>query len=178
MVRHRREKGGRAALVAAAAAVFLSTLPVTPSAASGEMVVFDGAVAAGTIVVRTSERRLYFVLGQGRALRYPVGVGRAGRQWAGRSFIDGKHIRPNWSPPAEVRLAQPKLPDVIAGGSKANPMGAAALTLSGGSYAIHGTNAPSSIGGFVSYGCIRMYNTDIMDLYRRVGVGTPVVVMR
>ncbi len=178
VVKRSRGRGqGRAALLAAGAAVFLSIVPAIPSAA-GETVAFNGAAAPGTIVVRTNERRLYFVLGQGRALRYPVGVGRAGRQWAGTSFIDGKHIRPNWSPPPAVRLAQPKLPEVIAGGSKANPMGAAALTLAGGSYAIHGTNAPSSIGGFVSYGCIRMYNTDIMDLFRRVSVGTPVVVTR
>ena len=178
LVKRRRAGGyGRAALVAAIAAAFLSALPIAPPASADE-IAYNGGVAPGTIIVRTNERRLYLVLSFGRALRYPVGVGRAGRQWAGTSFIDGKHILPNWSPPAAVKRAQPNLPDVIAGGSKANPMGAAALTLSGGSYAIHGTNAPDSIGGFVSYGCIRMYNKDIMDLYRRVGVGTPVVVTR
>jgi lipoprotein-anchoring transpeptidase ErfK/SrfK len=88
------------------------------------------------------------------------------------------HIRPNWSPPTAVRHDKPSLPDVIPGGSPANPMGVAALTLSGGQYAIHGTNAPKSIGGFVSYGCIRMFNSDITDLYARVVVGTPVVVTR
>ena len=129
-------------------------------------------------MVRIGERKLYLVLGEGRAMRYTVGVGRAGRQWAGRSYVDGKHIRPAWSPPAEIRRDKPNLPSVIPGGSPANPMGAAALTLSGGDYAIHGTNSPSSIGGFVSYGCIRMYNQDIVDLYGRVGVGTPVVVTR
>jgi lipoprotein-anchoring transpeptidase ErfK/SrfK len=117
------------------------------------------------------------VLGNGRALRYVVGVGRAGRQWAGSSFIDGKYIRPNWTPPDLIKRERPSVPEVIASGSPANPMGAAAMTLSGGQYAIHGTNAPNSIGGFVSHGCIRMFNRDILDLYGRVRLGTPVVVM-
>ena len=87
-------------------------------------------------------------------------------------------MRPAWSPPPDIKRDKPSLPNVIAGGSPANPMGAAALTLRGGDYAIHGTNQPGSIGGFVSYGCIRMYNQDITDLYSRVSVGTPVVVIR
>ena len=111
-------------------------------------------------------------------MRYPVGVGRAGRQWEGSSFIDGKHIRPAWAPPPDIAKDNPNLPPVIPGGSPRNPMGAAALTLSGGDYAIHGTNKPGSIGGFVSYGCIRMHNRDIVDLYGRVGIGTPVIVTR
>jgi lipoprotein-anchoring transpeptidase ErfK/SrfK len=166
------------ALVAASAAVFLSITAIAPSAVAGEVVAFDGGVAPGTIIVRTNERRLYLVLGQGRAMRYKVGVGRIGRQWAGTSVIDGKYLRPNWSPPPDIKRDRPNLPDVIPGGSSANPMGVAAMTLSGGEYAIHGTNAPNSIGGFVSYGCIRMFNQDITDLYDRVAVGTPVVVMR
>ena len=133
---------------------------------------------AGTIVVKTNERRLYYVLGGGQALRYPVGVGRAGKAWSGTSFISGKFLKPAWSPPPEVRRDKPSLPNVIPGGSPRNPMGAAAMTLSGGEYAIHGTNAPGSIGGFVSYGCIRMHNKDIMDLYARVHFGTRVVVVR
>jgi lipoprotein-anchoring transpeptidase ErfK/SrfK len=142
------------------------------------MVAFNGGASPGTIVVRTNERKLYLILGDGRALRYPVGVGRVGRQWAGRSYVNGKHVRPAWAPPADIRRDKPGLPDVIPGGSPQNPMGVAALTLSGGDYAIHGTNNPGSIGGFVSYGCIRMYNNDIVDLYDRVGVGTPVIVTR
>lgn len=159
------------------AAAFLILAATRPSAA-GELVAFPDHGAAGTIVVMTSERKLYFTLGDGRALRYPVGVGRAGRQWAGSAFIDGKYVRPNWAPPAAIKRDRPGVPDMIPGGSPANPMGAAAMTLSGGSYAIHGTNSPKSIGGFVSYGCIRMFNADILDLYARVGIGTPVVVMR
>src|SRR6185503_5757340 len=127
---------------------------------------------------RTSERRLYYVLGDGRAIRYPVGVGKAGKQWSGTTRIDGKYVRPAWSPPAVVKRDKPSLPDVIPGGSPRNPMGAAALTLAGGEYAIHGTNAPGSVGGFVSYGCIRMYNQDVVDLYGRVSIGTPVMVVR
>jgi lipoprotein-anchoring transpeptidase ErfK/SrfK len=129
----------------------------------------------GTIVIHTHERRLYFYLGGGRALRYPVGVGRAGMQWSGTSYINGKYLNPAWRPPEDIRRNE-RMPDVIPGGSPHNPMGVAALTLSGSEYAIHGTNRPSSIGGFVSHGCIRMYNEDITDLYDRVGYHTPVVV--
>jgi lipoprotein-anchoring transpeptidase ErfK/SrfK len=144
-----------------------------------EIVAFGGAnLSAGTILVKTSERRLYYVLGDGRAVRYPVGVGRAGKTWTGTTIISGKYIKPAWSPPAEIRRDKPKMPHVISGGSPRNPMGAAAMTLFGGEYAIHGTNVPNSIGGFVSYGCIRMYNHDVLDLYERVGVGTTVVVAR
>jgi lipoprotein-anchoring transpeptidase ErfK/SrfK len=144
--------------------------------ANPDLVAFPLNYSPGTIVVRTAERRLYFVAGNGYAVRYPVGVGRAGKQWAGASRIDGKYLNPAWSPPAEVRRDKPSLPAVIPGGSPHNPMGVAAMTLAGGEYAIHGTNMPGSIGGFVSYGCIRMYNQDIMDLFQRATVGTPVVV--
>jgi lipoprotein-anchoring transpeptidase ErfK/SrfK len=143
-----------------------------------EFIAFSDPTPAGTILVRTSERRLYYVLGGGRAIRYPVGVGKAGRQWAGRTYIDGKYLHPAWSPPREVKHDKPSLPDVIPGGAPNNPMGVAAMTLNGGEYAIHGTNLPASIGHFVSYGCIRMYNPDIVDLYERVSIGTPVVVAR
>jgi lipoprotein-anchoring transpeptidase ErfK/SrfK len=165
-------------IMSVVALFLLFTGPGTPAAIAGEVVAFDPAAEPGAIIVRTSERKLYLVLGGGRALRYPVAVGKVGRQWSGASFIEGKHIRPNWAPPAAVRLAQPNLPAVIASGSPANPMGAAALTLSGGEYAIHGTNRPESIGKFVSYGCIRMYNEDIIELYARVSIGAPVVVVR
>ena len=166
----------RAFVLAATAAALIVT---AQSASAREIVAFNApGYSAGTIVVRTGERRLYYVLGNGQALRYTVGVGRAGRQWAGMSRIDGKYVNPPWSPPAEIRRDKPSLPAVIPGGSPHNPMGVAAMTLSGGQYAIHGTNAPGSIGGFVSYGCIRMHNQDILDLFERVNVGTPVVVTR
>ena len=146
------------------------------SAQAREIVGFSGAYSSGTVVVKTSERSLYYVLGNGKAVRYPVGVGRAGKQWTGTTIISGKHLRPAWSPPADVKRDKPSLPNVIPGGAPSNPMGAAALTLMGGEYAIHGTNNPGSVGGFVSYGCIRMYNADILDLYGRVSWGTTVVV--
>src|SRR3982074_1046805 len=150
----------------------------TATAQARETVAFNAGYSAGTIVIRTNERRLYLVLGNGQAIRYMVGVGRAGKQWAGTSRIEGKYIRPAWSPPDEVRRDKPSLPSVIPGGSPRNPMGVAAMTLAGGEYAIHGTNVPGSVGGFVSYGCIRMYNQDISDLFERVSVGTTVVVTR
>ncbi|HEY7248001.1 MAG TPA: L,D-transpeptidase [Xanthobacteraceae bacterium] len=132
----------------------------------------------GTIVVKTSARKLYFVLENGQVITYPVGVGKAGKAWTGVAYISGKFIKPAWSPPAELRRDKPSLPDVIPAGSSENPMGAAAMTLSVDQYAIHGTNRPESIGGFVSYGCIRMHNQDVLDLYQRVRIGTPVVVLR
>ena len=144
--------------------------------ASGDVVTIKKAVTPGTIIVRTRERRLYYVTGVGQAISYPVGVGRVGKQCSGTSYISGKYTHPAWSPPAEVRRDKPYVPHVIPGGSPANPMGVAAMTLGGGEYAIHGTNQPNSIGHFVSYGCIRMFNEDIRDLYSRVSVGTRVVV--
>jgi lipoprotein-anchoring transpeptidase ErfK/SrfK len=128
--------------------------------------------------VSTQSRRLHLVQGHGEVLTYPVGVGRAGRTWSGTGYITGKYLRPAWSPPRAIRLVRPDLPDVVPAGSPKNPMGAAAMLLSVDQYAIHGTNAPSSIGGFVSFGCIRMYNEDVLDLYRRVRVGTRVVVLQ
>jgi lipoprotein-anchoring transpeptidase ErfK/SrfK len=169
-----------AKVLSLAGAVALATgiLFAAPQASAREVVAFNGGYSAGTVVVVTHQRRLYLVLGNGQAIRYTVGVGRAGKQWAGATRIDGKHLRPDWAPPAAVKRDKPSLPAVIPGGSPHNPMGAAALTLAGGEYAIHGTNSPRSIGGYVSYGCIRMHNHDITDLYGRVSVGTQVVVVR
>ena len=163
---------------AAALLLFATTTAMPRCAQARDIVGFSGGYAPGTVVVRTSERSLYYVLTDGRAVHYPVGVGRAGKQWSGTAIINGKYLQPAWTPPAEVRRDKPNLPNVIPGGSGRNPMGAAALTLSRGEYAIHGTNSSGSIGGSVSYGCIRMYNADILDLYERVGFGTTVVVTR
>ncbi len=146
-----------------AALLLAATMPQLAQAR--ELVGFSDAYSSGTVVVKTSERALYYVLGNGQAVRYPVGVGRAGKQWTGTARISGKYLKPAWSPPDEVKRDKPSLPNVIPGDSPSNPMGAAALTLSGGGeYAIHGTNNPGSVGGFVSYGCIRMYNADVLDL--------------
>jgi len=168
----------------AKAAMFAATALAALVAASGtasagpELVGIAADYSPGTIVVRTGERKLYLVLDGSHAMRYPVGVGKAGRQWAGTTKIDGKYKYPAWAPPAEVKRDKPSIPDVIPGGSPQNPMGVAAMTLAGGEYAIHGTNVPNSVGGYVSYGCIRMLNTDITDLYERVSIGTTVVVTR
>jgi lipoprotein-anchoring transpeptidase ErfK/SrfK len=157
-----------------ASVVFGLALALAGGAASAREVVPFGEGAAGTIVISVSQRRLYLVNGDGTAIRYPVAVGKPGKQWFGTATIDGKYVAPAWSPPREVKRDNPRLPNLIAGGSPHNPMGAAAMTLAGGQYAIHGTNRPSSIGTWASYGCIRMYNQDVVDLYQRVDVGTPV----
>ena len=165
-------------LFSAALAAVVGLFALAPNAAQahGELVTVRDSYLPGTIVIHTNERALYYFVGPGQALRYPVGVGRLGKQWSGTAYINGKYVNPPWSPPAEVRHDKPSLPAVIPGGSPHNPMGVAAMTLSGGEYAIHGTNQPGSIGGYVSYGCIRMYNQDITDLFARVGYGTTVVV--
>jgi lipoprotein-anchoring transpeptidase ErfK/SrfK len=156
----------------------MSPFTMSPAAAGPELVNIHNQYSPGTILVKTNERRLYLILDDDHAMRYPVGVGKTGKQWAGTTRIDGKYRNPAWSPPDEVKRDKPQLPDLIPGGSPRNPMGVAAMTLSGGQYAIHGTNVPGSVGGFVSYGCIRMLNPDITDLYQRVSVGTTVVVTR
>jgi lipoprotein-anchoring transpeptidase ErfK/SrfK len=162
-----------------AVAVVAFGFAAAPAQAHGDRVTVKEGYSPGTIVIRTNERRLYYFTGSGEAIRYPVGVGRAGMQWSGTAFIDGKYIQPAWTPPASIRGDYQRLPPVVPGGSSRNPMGVAAMTLSGGGeYAIHGTNAPGTIGGFVSHGCIRMYNEDIMELYNRVSIGTRVVVTR
>jgi len=165
-------------LAVIAAVGVLTAVDTAQQPAQAQATVAFRGYPVGTIVVMTNQRRLYYVVGQDRAISYPVGVGKAGQQWSGTAYINGKYIRPAWSPPADIKRANPKLPNVIEGGSPRNPMGAAALTLSGGEYAIHGTNTPGSIGGFVSHGCIRMHNAHVLDLYARVSVGTQVVVTR
>ncbi len=157
----------------------VSFVLLAPASADARKIVRFSGYSEGTIVIKTNQRRLYFVIGEGKAIRYPVGVGRRGMAWQGTAYIDGKYIRPGWSAPESIRKDYSRLPAVVPGGSPHNPMGAAAMTLSGGGeYAIHGTNNPGSVGRFVSHGCIRMHNSDVMDLYRRVGFGTRVVVLR
>jgi lipoprotein-anchoring transpeptidase ErfK/SrfK len=146
--------------------------------ARGAMVPFNSGYPRGSIVVVTHERQLYYVMGNGSAIRYPVGVGKAGMAWHGHAYVEKKLVRPSWGPPIDIWRANPNLPAVIPGGSPRNPMGEAVLGLDRGNYAIHGTNNPASIGHYVSHGCIRMYNQDIVDLYGRVPVGTPVYVLR
>jgi len=131
---------------------------------------------AGTIIIDTPNTYLYLVLGNGKALRYGVGVGREGFTWSGVQQVTRMAEWPDWNPPEEMIVRQPYLPRFMAGG-ETNPLGARALYLGKTIYRIHGTNQPSTIGTFVSSGCIRLTNEDVMDLYSRVKIGTPVVVL-
>ncbi|WP_224407074.1 L,D-transpeptidase [Afifella sp. IM 167] len=142
-----------------------------------EVVSYDGPYGANTIIVDTTERRLYYVMGDGKALKYGVGVGREGFQWAGTHRVTRKAEWPGWTPPPAMRKRQPGLPAHMEGGPN-NPLGARALYIGNTFYRIHGSNEPWTIGSAVSSGCIRMTNDDVMDLYERVNVGTKVVVRR
>jgi lipoprotein-anchoring transpeptidase ErfK/SrfK len=161
----------RAAIQFFAALIAALSLFVASPALARDVVDFSSGYRPGSIVVSTKARQLFYVLPGKKAIRYPVGVGRAGMAWHGHARIAQKDIRPAW-------VAVPGRTQTIPGGSPRNPMGAAAMGLDRGNYAIHGTNDPGSIGGFVSHGCIRMYNADIMDLYRRTPVGTNVYVLQ
>jgi lipoprotein-anchoring transpeptidase ErfK/SrfK len=141
-----------------------------------QMVSYYTTEAPGTIIIDTPNTYLYFVLGNGRAMRYGIGVGRDGFTWAGTQTITKKAEWPDWFPPAEMIARQPYLPRFMAGGPS-NPLGARAMYLGGTVYRIHGTNAPNTIGQHVSSGCIRLVNEDVADLYSRVNVGTKVVVL-
>ncbi|MFD2184189.1 L,D-transpeptidase [Rhodoplanes azumiensis] len=138
---------------------------------------FDASYAPGTIVVNTSERRLYLVTGPGQAIRYGIGVGRDGFRWAGVTAVSAKKEWPTWTPPAQMRRRQPGLPAMMKGGID-NPLGARAMYLGSSLYRIHGSNEPETIGQAVSSGCFRMTNEDVIDLYDRVRVGAKVVVLR
>ena len=131
----------------------------------------------GTIVIDSTERRLYFVMSDGKAVRYGVGVGRPGFDLAGTQTISRKQEWPTWTPPAQMLKRRPDLPRFMPGGPD-NPMGARALYLGSTLYRIHGSNEPETIGQAVSSGCIRMLNEDVIDLYERAKVGTRVVVAR
>jgi lipoprotein-anchoring transpeptidase ErfK/SrfK len=142
-----------------------------------EIVNYSGNQRAGTIVISTKERRMYLVLGDGKAMRYGVGVGRPGFEWGGAKNITLKREWPDWRPPAQMLKRRPDLPRYMPGGPN-NPLGARALYLGSTLYRIHGSNEPETIGQAVSSGCIRMLNDDVVDLYSRVKVGTRVVVQR
>ena len=159
----------------AAALGLLSALGAGPASA-GRVIGYESGYPPGAILINQSAKTLYLILDSRTAIAYPVAVAKRGKEWSGSARVQAKFIEPAWSPPDSVKRDHPELPDVIPGGSPHNPMGYAAMSLAGGEYAIHGTNQPGSIGHFVSYGCIRMYNEDIRDLYSRVSVGDTVVV--
>jgi lipoprotein-anchoring transpeptidase ErfK/SrfK len=148
---------------------------ITDGPFARQVVFFRSNEAPGTLVVHTSERFIYVVMGNSRALRYGLGVGREGFQWSGLVKISRKAEWPDWTPPPEMIVRQPYLPRFMAGGP-GNPMGARALYLGSTIYRIHGTNQPETIGHAVSSGCFRLANGDIIDLFDRVPVGTKVII--
>jgi len=157
-------------------ALALQANPYVHPAYLRQVVPYPTGERSGTIVVDSQAHFLYFVLGDGRALRYGIGVARDGFEWSGAHRVTRKAEWPTWTPPAEMRRRQPELPAQMAGGPD-NPLGARALYLGSTLYRIHGTNQPWSIGQNVSSGCIRMTNEDVIDLYGRVQLNTRVVVL-
>jgi lipoprotein-anchoring transpeptidase ErfK/SrfK len=147
-----------------------------PAPLRRQIVAYDANEPAGTIIIDTAHTFLYLTLGNGKALRYGIGVGREGFTWSGTQTIMRKAEWPDWIPPAEMIARQPYLPRWV-GGGPGNPLGARALYLGNTDYRIHGTNDPTTIGKRVSSGCIRLQNADIEDLYEHVGVGTKVIVL-
>jgi lipoprotein-anchoring transpeptidase ErfK/SrfK len=147
------------------------------SSIAKSMVGFTGNYSPGTIVINTTERRLYYVMGNGQAIRYGIGVGRIGFSWAGTTAVSAKKEWPDWTPPVQMLARRPDLPRHMKGGID-NPLGARAMYLGSSLYRIHGSNEPDTIGTATSSGCFRMLNDDVVDLYDRVRVGAKVVVLR
>jgi lipoprotein-anchoring transpeptidase ErfK/SrfK len=141
-----------------------------------QVVFYPTNFPAGTVIIDTAQTHLYYVLGDGKAIRYGIGVGRDGFTWSGTQAVTRKAEWPDWTPPQEMIARQPYLPRWMAGG-ESNPLGARAIYLGNTIYRIHGTNSPETIGHKVSSGCIRMLNADVIDLYSRVDVGTKIVVL-
>jgi lipoprotein-anchoring transpeptidase ErfK/SrfK len=150
-----------------------------PSAQARQSVRYETSAEPGTVVIDAARRRLFFVLGGGRAIEYRIGAPKRGWEWSGSASVNGKYVRPDWIPPPEVLEEEPFLPRHVRGGAPNNPMGARAITLDRSEVAIHGSTKKmrATIGGAVSHGCIRMYNEDVIDLYDRVHVGTPVLML-
>jgi lipoprotein-anchoring transpeptidase ErfK/SrfK len=153
----------------ATAAALAGPLAAAPATAASDIVAFQQNYPLGAIVVVNRERRLYYIIGKGRAVRYPVAVGTPENQWTGQSFVSSHAQNPSWTPPWSPGHTVP--------GGPGNPLGVRALYLGWTNYRIHGTNAPGSIGAPASHGCIRMLNADVTDLYKRVNLGAPVYVV-
>jgi lipoprotein-anchoring transpeptidase ErfK/SrfK len=170
-------RGGKAATGAAFA--FVLALGAG-SAEAGRVVGYQSEYPAGAIVISQTAKTLYLILGPGAAIAYPVAVAKRGKEWSGLAHVERKYVAPAWSPPDSVKRDHPELPDVIPGGSPHNPMGARAITLDRDEIAIHGTTQTmrASVGTAASYGCIRMYDEDVIDLFDRVAVGAPVMMTR
>ena len=147
---------------------------------AGRIVAYPTGYPAGAVLISQSAKRLYLIVDAETAIAYPVAVARRGKEWSGPARIAGKFVEPAWSPPDSVKRDHPELPDVIPGGSPTNPMGARAITLDRDEIAIHGTTTAmrASIGAAASYGCIRMLNEHVIDLFDRVAIGATVMMMR
>jgi lipoprotein-anchoring transpeptidase ErfK/SrfK len=159
------------------AAALIGAVSAPQAAAAREFVHYHSELEPGSIVVSEHERKLYLIVDQEDAIAYKVAVPKHGKEWTGVVQVNAKFVEPDWTPPEDVKHDHPELPEVIPGGASNNPMGARAMTLSEGEVAIHGTTQKmrKSIGSAASYGCIRMLNEDVVDLYDRVAVGATVV---
>ena len=172
----RKRQHELSAICAAAAGDVAPDSDELPAPLRRQVVAYDSNQPAGTIVIDTAHTFLYLTLGNGKAMRYGIGVGREGFTWSGVQTISRKAEWPDWIPPAEMVARQPYLPRWV-GGGPGNPLGARAMYLGNTDYRIHGTNDPTTIGKHVSSGCIRLRNADVEDLYGRVDVGAKVVVL-
>jgi lipoprotein-anchoring transpeptidase ErfK/SrfK len=164
----------------ASGALFESAIPAEDAPLASDLqrqvVAYPAQAAAGTVIIDTAHTYLYYVLGDGKAIRYGIGVGREGFTWSGTQAVTRKAEWPDWTPPQEMIARQPYLPRWMAGG-EGNPLGARAIYLGNTMYRIHGTNMPETIGHKVSSGCIRLLNADVTDLYSRVEIGTKIIVL-
>lgn len=154
-----------------------ASIPPVQAKTNAQLVDFEGEYEQGTIIVRTPEKKLYYVLGDGKAMMYPVAVGKPVFQWSGNMWVSSKAANPTWRPTARMRRENPGLPESVGPGAH-NPLGQRAIYLGWSEYRIHGTNAPGSIGAEASSGCFRMHNADVIDLFDRVHIGAPVIVQR
>lgn len=143
---------------------------------SREVVSFPSSAQPGQVIVSFGDRRLYWIYRRGEAISYPIAIPREKSRWQGATSVSDKRVNPGWTPTAEMRRENPRLPVHLPGGHSMNPLGVRALYLGSSMYRIHGTDAPWTIGTAVSKGCIRMYNQDVLDLYPRVSIGTRVTV--
>ena len=148
----------------------------SPARLQRQIVKLPSYEAPGTVIIDTANTFLYYILGNGKAIRYGIGVGREGFTWSGVKNVARKAEWPDWYPPAQMIVRQPYLPRMVAGGP-GNPLGARAIYIGGTDYRIHGTNDPTSIGKQASSGCIRLFNDDVIDLYNRVTLGAKVIVL-
>ncbi len=155
----------------------LLAMATLPSAAGTSKNPVSGDHAVGSIIIKTGKRQLLYVRGRNDIVTYPIAVGREGRKWTGKTRISRKVRNPDWAPPPHIRKDNPKLPALVKAGPN-NPLGVAVLVLGNGTYGIHGTNRPGTIGTSASYGCFRMYNADILALFKQVRIGTVVYVQR